>query len=177
MRRLLLLLAILPACVPTGGNIPGGGSPIPDPDGDINDIDSTEVDGWSDNLSALFTLYEDEWLLVIADHGDFCPPLQEETSYDDGDLCIDGAGHPSALSVWGLPLEGGTFDADELSVHGVDHGDGPGCDWLGQADAGTITVGGELPDYVGEFEFQFGSAIVTGQFVDPDRCTDIPDWG
>ena len=161
MRRLLLLLAFLAACAPTGG-IPRGGANSPDPSGGDDDdatgdddaIDSTEVDGWSDNLSALFTLYDDEWLLVIA---------------DDGDICIDGAGGPSAIYVWGLPFEGGTFDVDELTVHG--------CDWLGQADTGTITFGGVLPDFSGEFEFHFGSVVRTGQFVDPERCTDIPDWG
>jgi hypothetical protein len=182
MRPLLPLLALLAACAPTGG-LPGGGANIPGPgeelddDDAVDDIDSTEVDGWSDNLSALFTLYDDEWLLVIADHGDFCPPLQEETSYDDGDICIDGAGHPSAIYVWGLDQAGGTFDADELSVHGVENAEGSGCDWLGQADAGSITVSGELPNYSGHFDFQFGSVTLAGQFADPDRCTNIPDWG
>ncbi len=189
--RVLLLLTVfgLTACSPVlqSGELavsaapPAGEGPAdpddPDPADPFDPAVVVEGVDFGPSPSLWFTQHDDGgWMLMISQHPDFCGSFQIKTSFDDGDLCDDGAKHPTTLYMYGIPESGGEVDASDMYVRLVQRDPEGGCTWHPRSFDGGLNVFGSGADARGSFDFDFETTSVSGAFSAPQECPGIPDW-
>lgn len=192
MRTLLLLTALgLTACTPplqsgelAVGSAAGGEDDAtepaapPPPNDPLDPVVALDGVDFGSSPSLWYTQHDDGgWMLMISQHPDYCAAFQTKTSFDDGDLCNDAAGHPTTLYIYGIPNGGGDVSAADLWVRLVEQDPSGGCTWPPRSFDGGLSVLGSGASARGSFEFAVGDASVEGAFSAPRECPGIPDWG